>query len=103
MPPAKKKKKAEQGTFIFINRTGQEKQYQNISLTVYNFWHVEHFLLSPTFWVFILILPAYSVALFLSTSQICEKRISSQIETCFSILSHVYSWAYVQAHVWIIC
>lgn len=52
---------------------------------------------------FTLIFPASSVALFLSTSQTWEKRISSQIETCFSLLSHVDSWAYVQAYVPILC
>ena len=57
----------------FRNTTGQEKQCQNFSQTVYNFWHVEHFSLSPIFWVFTLIFPAPSVTLFLSASQICEK------------------------------
>lgn len=74
---------------IFRNRKQQEKQYQNFSQTVYNFWHVEHCLLSPVFWVFTLTFPASSEALFLSASQICEKGISSQIEPC-SLSFHMF-------------
>ena len=57
--------------------------------TTCDMWSI--FSLSPIFWVY-----------FYQLHRFVERGISSQTEPCFSTLSQVYSWAYIQASVLIL-